>query len=172
MWEPQNFSSTHLWTDDYQGPGTFSITKRAMGRPHAISFNGDLCEKVVEFLIRAKDVSLDVVLKETLHSRGAPIFLTRGSNSWGWFIKATEWRKEKKNQFIVILADSDFSGWTNIAYILQSMSNAKKKLIRIPSEVKAIADPSMGREQSILHKGEGGKNKGEFMCEVWGVSID
>lgn len=52
--------SFEVWTDDYKGPGSFSIMERAKGRPHVITFDGDLCERVVEFLIRAKDARQNV----------------------------------------------------------------------------------------------------------------
>lgn len=73
--------SFEIWTDDYQGPKSFSITERAKGRPHVISFDGNLSERAIGFLNQAKDARMDIAFRETLHLKGAPIFLTRGSNS-------------------------------------------------------------------------------------------
>lgn len=77
------------------GPGLFSITERAKGHPHTVSFDVKLCEKVNSLLHNAKAARRDVGFRETLHSNGVSVLLTRGWNESGWFIKITKWQKDQ-----------------------------------------------------------------------------
>lgn len=83
--------------------------------------------RLILFLRREKDACRDVAFHETPRSQKSTIFLTMASNDYGWFIKVTEWRSEKKNLFIVIPADLEFSSWTNMVLVLEQMVNAKHR---------------------------------------------
>lgn len=110
--------SFEIWLDDADVPGKFFITERAKGRRHVVSFDASLCQGIIEFLNNAKEARRDVGFCESFRSEKVLVFLTRSFYYWGWFVKITEWRQDKRNQFIVILVDVGFAGWTNMALVL------------------------------------------------------
>lgn len=119
--------SFEIWSKDLEGPGAFSITERTQGKYHRVSFDVELCEKIILFLNNERDAGREVRLQESLRSKKSTMFLARGSNELGWFVKLTEWKKESKNFFIVISGDVDGIGWTNFAFVLRQMLDLKKK---------------------------------------------
>lgn len=65
-----------------------------------------------------------MAFKETLQHGKTTIFLSTGHNDWGWFIRVTEWRPERKSPFIVIPGDWDLMGWSNMAVVLTQMMSS------------------------------------------------
>lgn len=55
-----------------------------------VHFDSSLCQNVIRFLCKAKEAQRDVVFCESFRLEKASLFLLRGSNDWGWFVKATE----------------------------------------------------------------------------------
>lgn len=131
--------SLEIWTDDFKGADSFSITERAHGRPHVVEFDGGFCEQAINFLNMASSTGKDVSFWEVFHAKGGSFFLTRGKNARGWFTKMTVWRKDSKNSFIIIPAYINFSGWSNLAFVLRQMVNAKKVLGSPPRDVVPAA---------------------------------
>lgn len=170
--------SFEIWSDDLEGPGVFSITERAKGCPHTFSFDSSLCEKVISFLQKEKTARSDVRFRETLRYNGVSIFLMRGSNGQGWFIKMMEWQKDHKNVFIVVPTDIDRAGWSSLALVLQQMRKAKSKVVVPPTdyvpEVKFL-----GRKKGECSIEVNGRSKGVtdeemgsdhvLLCGVWGA---
>lgn len=41
------YKSFKIWSEDHEAPGLFSIIERAKKRPHKISSDSSLCEKIM-----------------------------------------------------------------------------------------------------------------------------
>lgn len=120
--------------DDEEGAGFFSITEREKGKPHIISFDIALCLKIIAFLEEAKKSRDDIDLGDTLRTEKSTIIMKRGSNSWGWFVHISEWKKDRRNEAIIVPAALEFLGWSNMALVLRQMLEAKKKVKSPPKD--------------------------------------
>lgn len=74
--------SYKIWTDNAEGPRSFSITERAKGKPHVISFEVSLCEMIIAFLNEAMKARRDMGFRDIVRSQKSTIVLNKGSNNW------------------------------------------------------------------------------------------
>lgn len=88
----------------------------------------------MEFVAKACRCAVEESLQSTIPFKGGSMFLSRGSNGWGRFIRICQWKLIARNQFMIIPARVGLVGWKNFLEVSSQITGGCK-FTPIPNQI-------------------------------------